>query len=92
MEQSPFQGPERLQFEMLGYFEEFMDAEWNKYLGSRPISQPDRLLGAPGRIEYVLKEPITLQKGMKTYTLKASPRRPVRVSAMLQIICGKLIQ
>ena len=85
----PYQGPEWLPFEVKGYYEEFLDVEVNKHLGVRLVNKPDRLLGAQGRIEYTLTEPITLKKGTKEYVLKASPKRPIKVAAMLQILCGR---
>lgn len=83
-----YEGPEWFPFEVLGYFEEFIDVEFNKLLGTRRLPEVTRLLGAAGRIEYDLKEPITLRKGTKTYVLKPPRYGTLRVATMIHIVCG----
>lgn len=90
-EVEPFQGPEYLPYELLGYWEEFHDMQRNKYLGYRMVEKADRLLGVQGALDLVLTSPIVLMKGAgKSYLLKASPKRPLKVRATLQILCGRL--
>jgi hypothetical protein len=75
-------------WEVCGFFEEFIDLDINKTLGWRGVTLLDRPLGAEGREERVITEPLLLTKGMKQVRVPASPQRPIRVAAMLQIRCG----
>jgi len=77
------------EFEILGFYEEFIDLDIKRTLGMRPVTTLVRKLGSDGCVELVLTEPITLTKGMKQVVIKASKMRPVRVAAMLQILCGR---
>lgn len=74
-------------FEILGYIEEFDDAETFKSLGFRRVPEPDRPTGSPGRKEYVLTEPLNLLKGYRQIPVAIKSGR--RVIASIQIICGK---
>lgn len=87
----PHQGPEWHPFELKGYYEEFHDIEFNKWLGVQLLSEcpADRLLGSQGRIEYTLTHNLTLRKGHKIYLLKASKQRPIKVATMVQILGGR---
>lgn len=84
-----FQGPENLTFEHQGWFEEYHDVEFNKYLGMRVVDAPNRLLGSQGAEIFFLTDPIKLKKGTKEYVLNASWKRPVKVRVMLQLLCGR---
>lgn len=79
-------------FEVLGYFEEFLDGATYKFLGVQKIESPDRAIGAAGKKEIVLTEPLHLVKGYKKIpvVVKASPKQPRTVLAMIQVITGKL--
>lgn len=83
--------PKNCPFEILGYYEEFidMDVERRTLLGYRTMAEPDRPIGAPGHIFRTLTENVELRKGLKTVTVKASPKRPRRVGCMIQILCGR---
>ncbi len=77
-------------YEILGYFEELTDCATGKGLGSRRIAEPDRPCGSPGMKTFDLTEDVHLTKGMKEVVVKASPKRPRRVMAMIQILCGRI--
>jgi hypothetical protein len=85
-------------FSHLGYFEEFLRLREGctpQGMGvlelplELPESQRDRVLGVYGRREFEVKETITLQKGHRQVTYKASAKRPLRVSTMLQKLEGR---
>lgn len=77
------------------FFEEFLRASEGlnapKHMGIRRVeSNPDdRPLCHAGKREFVLTEPITLQKGHKTVVYKASPKKPLRVITFLEIFHGE---
>ncbi len=85
--------------ECFGYFEEFLldrgDAVWPKGLGALiypvqlPPEQQGRKLGYAGKRVFVVTEPITLHKGHKVVTYKASPKKPLKVSTQLQRLEGR---
>jgi len=83
--------PATCPFEVLGFFEDFVDLDTFKSLGSRALNvdQAPRLTGSPGILTLVLTEPVTLVKGFRQVTVKASPRKPRRVLSTIQILCGK---
>lgn len=83
--------PTDCRFEIVGFVEEFDDAETHKSLGSRRISEPDRPCGSPGRVMLTLTEPLHLVKGYREtpITIKASKKAPRKVFASIQIICGR---
>ncbi len=87
-------------FEHIGYFEEFLLVRPQgtaKGLGSRnysthlPQEQQGRTLGAYGRRDFEVVEPITLNKGHRQVTYKASVRKPLRVFTFLNKLEGKRI-
>lgn len=88
---NPFFNPDDFDCEVLGFVEEFDDAETFKPLGSRRLSEPDRPCGSPGRKEYEITEPLHLLKGYRQVpvTIRASAEHPRRVIATIQVICGK---
>lgn len=83
-----FIDPDNYPFEVLGYFEEFVDATTKKVLGTRRLETLDRPLGSDGMTEFDLVETLTLNKGHKQHVVKASPQRPLRVITMVQVLCG----
>lgn len=90
-ERNVFFQPENCDFEIFGFYEEFMDVEINKWLGIRFLQgMPLRKLGADGQIQYNLTEPLVLKKGPNEILVKASKQKPIKVSAMLQVLCGQL--
>lgn len=89
-ERNVFFQPENCDFEIFGFYEEFMDVEMNKWLGIRFLQgMPSRKLGADGQIQYNLTESLVLKKGPNEILVKASARKPIKVSAMLQVLCGQ---
>lgn len=88
---TPF-NPSDYPFEILGFFEEFTDANTSKFLGIRIVEKPDRPMGSDGRIELTLTESLHLvstNHKQSPITVKASKEFPRRVFAMLQVITGK---
>lgn len=90
-----------MNFEHLGYFEEFMllrDGCNPKGIGARmfpvelPPEQQGRTLGAYGKREFEVTQTITLSKGHRQVEYKASVKRPLRVSTMLQRLEGQKIE
>lgn len=83
--------PDDCPFEILGFYEEFIDLDTEKRtsLGTRRIEKPDRPMGSCGWKEQVLTETLHLVKGLKPNVVKASPTRPRKVASMIQIICGR---
>lgn len=84
--------PAECKFEVFGYFEEFIDAETYKFLGIRHVEKPDRDIGAPGRIEVTLTEPLHLVRTnhkQSPVVVKASKESPRKVIAMLQVLTGR---
>jgi len=80
-------------YEIVGFYEEFIALDLltgygARTLGTRRVETLDRVLGAAGRTELTLTEPLVLTKGAKQVTVKASKENPVKVAAMLQILCG----
>ena len=80
--------PKDCQFEILGFVEEFDDAVTYKVLGSRPLKEPTRPCGSPGRMHYTTTEPLQLVKGYKETPVTIKPGR--KVIATIQIICGRV--
>lgn len=85
-----FFNPDECPFEVIGFTEELVECKTNRLLGSRKITEPTRPLGSKGMIEFDLTEPTVLNKGHKEVTVKASPKKPVRVFGMIQIVCGRV--
>lgn len=77
-------------FEVHGYTEDLTDAETFKFLGSRPVDKPVRPCGTPGQAELVLTSDVTLTRGLRMVTVRASKERPVRVWSVFQMICGRV--
>ena len=83
----------------LGYFEEFLllfpYGMMPKGMGSKhypvdlPVEQQGRPLGHAGTRKFVVTETITLQKGHREVTYRASPKKPLNVQTMLQRMEGK---
>lgn len=74
-------------------FEEFLIDEpgaYPKCLGVKlHESNPDgRLYGYAGLRQFTLTESVTLNKGHRQVVIKASPKRPLRVRTMLQMLEG----
>lgn len=79
-------------FEIFGYWEEFSDLETGKSLGDRELAEPDRPVGSPGLKTIVLTKDLHLTKGMdrKPVKVRASRKYPRRISAIIQIKCGRV--
>lgn len=90
VERSVFFDPADSPFEVFGFIEDLSNADTGKALGSRRVEVPDRPLGSPGLIEFYLTENVELEKGMKTVIVKASPKKPLRVTGMLIPLCGRV--
>ena len=76
--------------EVFGFFEEYADAETGYCYGTRRIEGlPDRPMGYAGRREFTITENMTVKRGPKDYVIKASPKAPRRIAAMLQALCGR---
>ena len=90
-----FYNPAESPFEVLGFFEEYIEAgvtgDWPKLLGVRvlKVDEAPRALGSDGRVLQTLIAPIELKRGHKTVTVNASLRKPVGVFVMVQPLCGK---
>ena len=54
-----------------------------------PEDQQGRILGVQGRRDFDLTENVTLHKGHRQVTYKASSKKPIRVSTMLQKLEGR---
>lgn len=76
-------------FEVLGFWEELIDLDTGKLLGTRPVAALDRQMGQAGRRDFEITEPIEIQKGHRLTMLKASPAKPKRVAGVLNALCGK---
>lgn len=77
-------------FEVIGYYEEFLDAYNYAYLGQRAVVSPEgRKFGHAGQQVLEITQPLVLTKGYNTVTLQASPSRPLSVVTMLQKTTGK---
>lgn len=88
----------RHMFSHLGYFEEYLllrEGCKPKGMGVKqlplelPKDQQGRTLGVYGLRKFEVKENITLQKGHRQVTYKASAKRPLFVSTMLQKLEGR---
>src|SRR5579863_10107729 len=77
------------------FFEEFIvhrgDGEWPRCAGTRFVkdNNENRPLGVAGRRDFTLTENVTLMRCFKEVILKASPKRPVRVTTYLQKLEGR---
>jgi hypothetical protein len=78
---------------ILGFFEELITVnDPRKCLGTRVVQfEPGRKLGADGIRALTLTEDFTLQRGHKTVTFKASPKKPVVVETMVQMLNGRSV-
>jgi hypothetical protein len=80
-------------FEDLGTFEELIDLRTARLLGTRSIKRdPSRPFGHAGAQAFQLTESITLQRGHRTVAIRASKAKPIPVSSMTQMLCGKQIR
>lgn len=86
---SEFFNPDDCEFEVLGFFEDLIDATTRKLIGSRDLDTPTRPTGSPGMLEYDITAPVQVTRGVKHFTLNASPKRPRRVLGIIQIKCGR---
>jgi hypothetical protein len=77
--------------EVLGYIEDFVDAETGQYLGYRKLNEPTRPCGSPGRLHLTLTEDLFLFKGYKRTVkiVKASKQCPRKVIATILILSGR---
>lgn len=78
-----------IHFDVKGYFEELYEYEKAEFLGTRRVEFPNRALGSPGTIDISITEPVTLRRGAKEVTFKASPKKPLKCRSTLQILCGR---
>lgn len=76
-------------YEVVGFYEELVDLETRKMIGTRPVASLDRPMGQAGRREFIITEPSEILKGHRLTMLKASPQKPVRVSSVLNALCGR---
>lgn len=73
------------------FFEEYyvqqISGEW-KAVGVIPLSElpAGRKLGWEGKREFTLTENLTVQRCFREQAIKASPKKPVKVRAMVQAI------
>ena len=76
---------------VIGYFEDVWDAKTNKIIGTRRVENPDlsRGFGVVSERQITITEPLTIQKGHKDFTIKASAARPVVLKTYLQKLCGR---
>lgn len=79
-------------FSVQGYFEELYEYERPEFLGTRRVDWPDRPLGSPGTIDIVITEDITVKRGAKERTYKASSKKPLKCRATLQMLCGRVLE
>lgn len=103
---SDLQRPEKpqitsVEYQHLGYFEEFVLLHPDgtaKGIGSRilPVELPPehqgRTLGAYGRRDFEVTETITLSKGHRQVTYKASTKKPLKVCTFLSKLEGRRIE
>ena len=76
------------------FFEEFLIHDGDKFpkcLGIRLVeaNADNRTLGFYGKREFAITEPITLRKGHREVTYRASDKRPLKVRTMLQKLEGR---
>ncbi len=76
------------------FFEEFLICDGDKYpkcLGVLDLesNSDNRVLGYYGKREFAITEPITLRKGHREVTYRASVKRPLLVRTMLQRLEGR---
>jgi hypothetical protein len=89
-----FFNPSDCPFEVRGFFEEYIaeavGTNWPKVLGWKILdaNEAPRPLGSLGIEKRILTAPITLKKGHKEITIKASSQRPITVTTMVQVLCG----
>jgi len=84
-----FFNPDDCPFEVLGFYEDLIDAETSKCYGHRRVEAPTRPLGAAGMGEvFTITENLELTKGHRTVILKASSEKPKRVVGRICILCG----
>lgn len=85
-----FLDPATCEYEVLGFFEELWEPEFNRFLGQRNV-QLDRPLGEAGRKEYTFTEDLLLTKGHREgIRVRASKKKPIKAYGVIQIICGKI--
>lgn len=86
MNANRFFNPEDCPFEVLGFYEEFLDPVTFKGLGwlKLDVTEAPRPLGSPGQQERTLDADLVLNRGTKTVRIRAG----TRVLTMVQILCG----
>lgn len=78
-------------YEYLGFFEDIVEVATGRVLGTRKCNeQPGREMGQAGAREETLVESVTLDRGHKTFLVKASPDKPVLVRTTYLPICGRM--
>ena len=77
-------------FEVLGFYEDILDATTHKFLGYRDVEEPTRPLGSTGFLAFELTVPTVLMRGGKQVLIRASLKRPRKVLGMLQVRCGRV--
>lgn len=87
---NPYFNPDECPFEILGFYEEFLEPETGRMIGQVNIKEPNRKLGSDGRRHVILTETCWMKKGRKMVVVKASVKKPIHAVAMIQIICGRL--
>lgn len=80
-------------FECLGFFETVAaESEYSqvKELGSREIAYPaDRGFGAYSTRKLTMSEPVTLTRGHRKVTVKASGEKPIAARSIASVLCGR---
>lgn len=90
IKKNEFFNPDDYDHEVLYFTEELHNIETNQHLGFRRLEGlPTRPIGSPGRLKFLLTEPVTLQRGHKQVTIKASTKRPIYVEGMILSVGGK---
>lgn len=77
-------------FEVFGYFFEYIDADSNKFYGTKTVSEKDGNkypLGYDGKRYMTFEKTVLLDNKKK---IKASVKKPVRVMVMTQALCGRV--
>ena len=79
-------------FHNFGYFETYSDSLTGRVLGNMVgvTPEPGRKIGFNGTMEKVMTRDFVLNRGPKNVTVKASPKKPLKVSTILFPLTGRI--
>lgn len=80
-------------FEVCGFYEELIDSETAKLIGTRRVEwDQSRPFGAKGKELHVFTENFVVLRGHRHVTVHVKRKRPLELIGMVHPICGRVIE